>query len=146
MEQIGQIAPQNFFLWRGEAEGIVTALLNLPGTVALAQALTGQFVPKPVKPFQRQVVAQELHGVGVRQIQLGIVIQPRNPWVPVLLLEHAEQLRQVGYVNVGTIFYRLPEVLGRIVSGSVESNAFLNWVPIREHTPRNGWRSTPAVQ
>ena len=44
MEQIGQIAPQNFFLWRGEAEGIVTALLNLPGTVALAQALTGQFV------------------------------------------------------------------------------------------------------
>jgi hypothetical protein len=38
-----------------------------------------QFAVKPGNPFQSQVVAQELYGVSVRQIQLGIGVEALQP-------------------------------------------------------------------
>ena len=74
--------------WNGDGG----ALLRQAGMVVGAQAVTSQLAAKPGDSFRRQIVAQKLYCVGVRQIQFGIGIEAPELGAPVFAFQHGEQL------------------------------------------------------
>src|SRR5439155_25936437 len=133
VEQVGQIAPQDFLFIRAETERNAATLLNQPGVIPPTYMLTAEFVAKPAKPFLGEIVTKEFHRVRIRQIQCGITIETRQPGTPFLVLQKTNQLCQIAYSRIAVILYGLPEMFGRIVSSSKELDAFFDWIPIREH-------------
>ena len=68
VEQIGQIAPENFFFESAEAERGSAALLREARMIFGTESVRRQLAAKPGYPFRSQVMAQKLYGVRVGQI------------------------------------------------------------------------------
>jgi len=105
----------------------------------------GELVAKPAKAVGLKVEVQELDSVGVREVEAGIGVETGEPGRPTLMLERGEEHVEVGDGYVGVIFDGLPEVLGGVVGGTVERNAFGHRVPIGEDTCGNGGSGAPAI-
>ena len=145
VEDVGEVSPDDLFFEGGEAEGRGGALLR--GTSALGglKIVRGKLVSKPAKAVALEVEAQELDGVGVREVEAGIGVETGEPGRPTLMLEGGEEHVEVGDGGVARIFDGLPKVLGGVVGGTVERDAFGDRIPIGEDTCRNGGSGAPAI-
>ena len=105
-----------------------------------------QLIAKPAETLGADVVTQELDRVGVRQVQLWVFVEARQPGPPVLVFKNAEQVGEVRDRGVRVILYRLPKMFGGIVSRAIEFDPFFDRIPVGEHPRWNGWSRAPAVQ
>src|SRR5215470_13484835 len=87
VKRICEISPESFFLKRAETEWRGSALLRSSRLFARAQAVTAQLVSKLSEMFRLKIGAQELDRVCIGQVNVRIIIQPRQPWPPLPLLE-----------------------------------------------------------
>jgi len=145
VENVGEISPDDFFFEGGEAEGRGVALLRGTSVLGGLKIARGELVAKPAKAVGLKVEVQELDSVGVREVEAGIGVETGEPGRPTLMLERGEEHVEVGDGYVGVIFDGLPEVLGGVVGGTVERNAFGHRVPIGEDTCGNGGSGAPAI-
>ena len=145
VEDVGEVSPDDLFFEGGEAEGRGGALLR--GTSALGglKIVRGKLVSKPAKAVALEVEAQELDGVGVREVEAGIGVETGEPGRPPLMLEGGEQCVEIRDGGVAVIFDGLPKVLGGVVGDTIKRDAFGNGVPIGEDTCGNGGSGTPAI-
>src|SRR5262249_44356238 len=86
-----------------------------------------------------------LDGVSVREIEDRIGVEPGKPGGPTLMLERGEERVEVVDGGVAVILDGLPKVLGGVVCGAIERDAFSDRVPIGEDTCGNGGSGAPAV-
>lgn len=145
VEDVGKVSPDNLFFEGGETEGSDGALLRGPGALGGLKIVGGKLVAKPVKAVAFEVEAQELDGIGVWEIEAWIGIETGEPGRPILMLESGEERDEVGDASVVVIFDRLPKVLGGVVGGAVQRDAFVDRVPIGEDTCRNGGGGAPTI-
>lgn len=137
VEDVGEVAPDDFFFEGCEAEGRGGALLCGASVLGGVKIVRTELAPKPAKAVALEIEAQELDGVGVRKVDAWIGVDPGEPQRPILVLERGEQRVEVGDGYFGVIFDRLPKVLGGVVGDAVERDTFGNRVPIGEYTCRN---------
>ena len=145
VEDIGEVSPNDFFFEGGEAEGRGSALLRGTSVLGGLKIVRGELVAKPAKAVAPEVEAQELDGVGVREVEVGIGVEPGEPGRPTVMLEGGEERVEICDGSVAVIFDGLPKVLGGVIGGAVERDAFGNGVPIGEDTCRNGGSGAPAI-
>ena len=145
VEDVGEVSPDDFFFEGGEAEGCGGALLRGTSVLGGLKIMHGESVAKPAKAVGLEVKAQELDGVGVREVEAGIGVETGEPGRPTLLLERGQERVEVGDSSVAVIFDGLPKVFAGVVGGAVERDAFGDRVPIGEDTGRNGGSGAPAI-
>src|SRR5215813_821547 len=133
VKRVREISPESLFLKSAETEWHLSTLLRTSGFFVRTQAMTAQVFAKLSETLRLKIGAQELDRVCIGQVDLGVIIQSRQPWPPILLLEHRDQSRYLTHCGVGVILHRLPEVLCRVIRRPVELYAFGNRVPVGEH-------------
>ena len=130
MEDVGKVSPDDFFFEGGKAEGCADTLLRGASMVVRLKIMSGELLAKPAQTVGLEIEAEELDGVGVGKVEVGIGVEAGDPCGPVLMIEVSKQRGEVGDGNVGVIFDGLPEVLGGIIGGAVEWDAFGDGVPV----------------
>jgi len=145
VQDIGEVSPDNFFFKGGEAEKCGGSLLRSAGVLGGLKAVRRELIAEPAEAVGLQIEAQELDSVGVGEIKIGIGVEAREPGGPILLVEVGEERVEVGDGNVGVIFDGLPEVLGGVIGGAVDRDAFDDRVPVGEHARGDGGRGAPAI-
>src|SRR5215467_10887533 len=88
VKRVREISPQSLFLKSAKTEWCLSTLLRGSRFFVRAQAVTTQVFAKLSETLRFKIGAQELDRVCIGQVNLGITIQPRQPWPPILLLEH----------------------------------------------------------
>jgi len=145
VEDVGEVSPDDFFFEGGEAEGRGGALLRGTSVLGGLKIVPGELVAKPAKAVALEVEAQKLDGVRVREVEAGISVETVEPEPPILMLEGGEERVEVGDGSVAVILDGLPKVLGGVVGGAVERNAFGDRVPVGEDTCSNRGSGAPAI-
>src|ERR1700723_3876098 len=87
VKRVREISPQSLFLKSTETVWNVSRLLRSPCLFFRHQSVVLQVFSKLSETRRLKVGAQELDHVRIGQVNLGIVIQPRQPWSPIPLLE-----------------------------------------------------------
>jgi len=145
VEEVGKVPPDDFLFQGLEMEGSSGALLAESGTIGGLEAVGGELIAEPMKAFGLQIETKELDGVGVGQVECGIVVEAGKPGRPILPLEGGEKGIEIGDGDIGMVFDGLPEMFGGIVSGAVKRNAFGDRVPVGKDSRGNGRRGAPTV-
>ncbi len=145
VKDVSEISPDDLFFEGGEAEWRGGALLRGTNVFGRLKIVRGELVAKPAKPVALEIGAQELDRIGVREVEAGIVIKTRKPGCPALLLERGEERVEVGDGSIAMILDGLPKVLGGVIGGAIERDAFGDRVPIGEDARGNGGSGTPAI-
>ena len=145
VEDVSEVSPDDFFFEGGEAEGRGGALLRGTSVLAGLKIVCAELVAKPAKAVALEIKAQKLDRVSVGEVKAGISVETGEPGRPIVMLERGKEGVEVGDRGVGVIFDGLPKVLGGVVCGPVERDAFVDRVPIGEDACRNGGSSAPAI-
>ena len=145
MENVGEVSPDHFFFEGGKAERRPGALLRGAGAVVRLEIMGRELIAEPAQAVRIEIEAKEFDGVSIGKIEVGIGVEAGEPGRPVLMLEVSKQRGQVGDGDVRVILDSLPEVLGGVVGGAVERDAFGDRVPVGEHTRGNGGGGAPAI-
>src|SRR4051812_23618191 len=108
--------------------------------------MLGQLLLERAKMLGREIGTQELHSVGVGQVEFRIAIKPRQPRTPVSFLQQAQKIIQLVDCRLRMVLHRLPEMFRGVVSSSIELNAFGDRIPIGKYPSRHRRRCAPAIQ
>ena len=144
MKHVGQISPQHFLLQGRESDWptwFSSASLLHGSCPLLRSSCRGELAIEPVELFGPKIELEELDRIGVLEIKALVVFERGNPGAPVHRLESSYELAHFPERHVRVVLDCLPEVLGGIVDGTIELDAFVDQEPVRQHTPRDGRRS-----